>query len=152
MQHRGSVAQVHEELVHLVRQLVTGDRVDAAAPSFALHSVLSYIERNPGCRATQIADAFGVHRSTVSRQIKTCVDSDWVKAEIGPVRNGHPLTLTDAGARMLERADRSRQAEVADRVRSWPSEDVDTFAQLLRRFSATEPISDTDTSGGDPNA
>ncbi|EME22429.1 MarR family winged helix-turn-helix transcriptional regulator [Rhodococcus triatomae] len=153
MQHSASVALVHEELVHLVQQLMTGERSDVDTPTFAQHSVLSYIDRNPGCRATQIADAFGVHRSTVSRQIKSCVDSGWVSADIGPVRSGHPLTLTRDGERTLDAANRSRQAEVADRVRDWPTDDVDTFARLLHQFRSTaSPIPDNPTRGGDPNA
>ncbi|MFF0818415.1 MarR family winged helix-turn-helix transcriptional regulator [Rhodococcus sp. NPDC003318] len=151
MQH-SAVELVHEELVHLVRQLMTGERTAAGAPSFAQHSVLSFIERHQGCRATEIADAFGVHRSTVSRQIRGCVESGWVRAEPGPVRTGHPLTLTDAGRQALAEAGRHRLAEVAQRVQGWTDVDVDQLGQLLRRFRTATSHPDSDDTGGVPNA
>lgn len=150
MQHSDAVVSVHDELVHLIRQLIT--RTDSGSLTFAQHSVLSYIERNPGCRATQIAESFGVHRSTISRQIRSGVDSGWVSAEPGPVRSGNPLTLTEAGERTLADADDSRLTDVGHRVRDWRAEDVEQFAQMLHRFRVTSPVPDIDTSGGDSNA
>ncbi|WP_072845772.1 MarR family winged helix-turn-helix transcriptional regulator [Rhodococcus tukisamuensis] len=141
MQHEpaGAVAAVHEELVQLVRQLMTGDRPDEGTPTFAQHSVLAYIARNSGCRATEIADVFGVHRSTVSRQVRVCVESGWVRSESGPIRNGHPLCVTDAGASVLAEADRLRRAEVDERTRSWSDDETAEFARLLHRFRLGSP-------------
>lgn len=152
MQHRQAVTQVHEELVYLVRQLMTGDRTDDGAPTFAQHSVLSFIARRPGSRATEIADAFGVNRSTVSRQVRGCVDSGWISVEPGPVRSGHPLTLTPAGHQALEAAAEQRLAQVAGRVGEWPEADVERFGALLHRFRTQTPDLTTDNSGGEPNA
>ncbi|MFC4605904.1 MarR family winged helix-turn-helix transcriptional regulator [Rhodococcus kronopolitis] len=146
MQHElGGAAAVHEEIVHLVRELMTGDRPNEGTPTFAQHSVLSFIARNAGCRATQIADTFGVHRSTVSRQVRVCVESGWIRAESGPVRNGHPLCITDMGESVLAEADRLRRAEVEARTRSWSDDEVADFARLLHRFrlSPTAPRSTT---------
>ncbi|MDV7353238.1 MarR family transcriptional regulator [Rhodococcus oxybenzonivorans] len=128
------VVAVHDELVRLVRQLVAGDGPPAGSPTFAQHSLLSYIARNPGCRATQISESFGVHRSTVSRQLRVCIDEGWVRAEAGPLRSGHPLTLTDAGVAVLAGADARRVEEVRDRMASWSDRDIAAFADHLRRF------------------
>ncbi|WP_027502303.1 MarR family winged helix-turn-helix transcriptional regulator [Rhodococcus sp. UNC363MFTsu5.1] len=155
MQQRSTaaVAQVHEELVHLVRQLMTGERPAEGLPTFAQHSVLSYIERNPGCRATEISEAFGVHRSTVSRQLRGCVDAGWVQAEPGPIRSGHPLSLTDAGRDVLGDADRRRRDEVGERVRDWSDADIADLARMLHRFRTSTADHDTDQSiGADPRA
>ncbi|TQF65830.1 winged helix-turn-helix transcriptional regulator [Rhodococcus spelaei] len=156
MQHdrSGAVAQVHEEIVNLLRELMTGERPADGLPTFAQHSVLSYISRNPGCRATDISDAFGVHRSTVSRQLRQCVDSGWVHAEAGPVRQGHPLTLTVRGGDVLDDADRDRRAEVDARVRDWQTGDVAEFANLLHHFRSTStPVrTNTETTGDDHSA
>lgn len=137
MQHeRGGddVAAVHAELVQLARDLVAGGRDAQGGPSFAQHSVLSFVARNPGCRATDISDAFGVNRSTVSRQLRGCLDSGWVRSEIGPLRAGYPLHLTDQGAAILAAADRRRLDEVRARVDSWSPTEVAEFAGILRRF------------------
>ncbi|EKT81229.1 MULTISPECIES: MarR family winged helix-turn-helix transcriptional regulator [Rhodococcus] len=128
------VVAVHDELVRLVRQLVAGDRPPVGSPTFAQHSLLSFVARNPGCRATQISDAFGVHRSTVSRQLRGCIDEGWVHAEPGPLRSGHPLSLTDGGVAVLAGADARRVEEVRDRVASWSDGEIAAFARHLRKF------------------
>lgn len=152
MQHERSVALIHGELVHLVRQLMTDDRADSTGPTFAQHSMLSFVDRRPGCRATDIAEAFGVHRSTVSRQLRVCLERGWVSAESGPVRAGHPLNLTPRGRDVLTAADAARLAETSERTRGWSTAELDQFAGLLHRF--VEPHADTDdnNSGGEPNA
>jgi len=128
------VAAVHAELVQLARELVTGGRDIAGGPSFAQHSVLSFVARHPGCRATEISDAFGVNRSTVSRQLRGCLESGWVRTEPGAIRNGNPLHLTPEGAEMLADADRKRFDEVRARVRGWSPAEIAQFASTLRRF------------------
>lgn len=118
---------------------MTGDRPDEGTPTFAQHSVLAYIARNAGCRATEIADAFGVHRSTVSRQVRVCVESGWVRSEPGPIRSGHPLCVTAVGANVLGEADRLRRAEVEERTRSWSDDETAEFARMLHRFRLGSP-------------
>ncbi|MFC0448618.1 MarR family winged helix-turn-helix transcriptional regulator [Rhodococcus jostii] len=145
------VVAVHDELVRLVRQLVAGDRPPAGSPTFAQHSLLSFVARNPGCRATQISDAFGVHRSTVSRQLRGCVDEGWVHAEPGPLRSGHPLSLTDVGIAVLAGADARRVEEVRDRVASWSDGEIAAFARNLRKFRQGGDI-DHESIGDDPRA
>lgn len=145
------VVAVHDELVRLVRQLVAGDRPPAGSPTFAQHSLLSFVARNPGCRATQISDAFGVHRSTVSRQLRGCVDEGWVHAEPGPLRSGHPLSLTDVGIAVLAGADARRVEEVRDRVASWSDGEIAAFARDLRKFRQGGDT-DNESIGDDPRA
>ncbi|MFC9554705.1 MarR family winged helix-turn-helix transcriptional regulator [Rhodococcus sp. NPDC056960] len=145
------VVAVHDELVRLVRQLVAGDRPPAGSPTFAQHSLLSFVARNPGCRATQISDAFGVHRSTVSRQLRGCVDEGWVHAEPGPLRSGHPLSLTDVGIAVLAGADARRVEEVRDRVASWSDGEIAAFARDLRKFRQGGDT-DHESIGDDPRA
>ncbi|PTR22845.1 DNA-binding MarR family transcriptional regulator [Rhodococcus sp. OK519] len=128
------VAAVHAELVQLARELIAGGRDAQGGPSFAQHSVLSFVARNPGCRATDISDAFGVNRSTVSRQLRGCLDSGWVRSEVGPLRAGYPLHLTDQGAAVLAAADRTRLDEVRARVDTWLPTEIAQFADILRRF------------------
>ena len=152
MQQKWAVALIHDELVHLVRQLMTDDRADPLGPTFAQHSMLSFVDRRPGCRATEIAESFGVHRSTVSRQLRVCLERGWVSAESGPARAGHPLHLTSLGRDVLLAAEAARVAETAERTRDWSTAELDQFASLLHRF--IEPHADTDDNnpGGEPNA
>lgn len=68
------MVEVYDEFVHLVRFLTAGERSDDSSLSLAQHSLLGFIARNPGCRATDISEVFGVNRSTVSRQVRHCID------------------------------------------------------------------------------
>ncbi len=132
---------MHAELVQLARALVAGGRDTAGGPSFAQHSLLAYIARHPGCRATDISEAFGLNRSTVSRQLRGCVDSGWALAEPGSLRTGYPLRLTTHGVEVLAVADTRRLDEVRARLRGWSPDEIAQFANILRRFrNAEDPV------------
>ncbi|OYD71373.1 MarR family winged helix-turn-helix transcriptional regulator [Rhodococcus sp. OK302] len=152
MQHTGAKSligppAVHDELVHLTRQLMTGDRQSDDQPSIAQHSFLSFIGRNDGCRATEISDVFGVNRSTISRQVRGCIDAGWVFADPGPVRQGNPLHLTDAGRTYLDAADARRLDQVTSRLQDWSESEIAEFARALHRFR----ISTESQTNGDEN-
>ncbi|MCD2113825.1 MULTISPECIES: MarR family winged helix-turn-helix transcriptional regulator [Rhodococcus] len=130
------VARVYEEFVLLVRFLTSGARAQDNGLSLVQHSLLGFISRNPGCRATDISEVFGVHRSTVSRQLRHAVDAGWVEAGTGPARAGHPLRLTDHGATVLEGAVVRRLDDVRAGLEGWDEDELERFVDLLRRFRA----------------
>uniref|UniRef100_UPI0028DD0E14 MarR family winged helix-turn-helix transcriptional regulator n=1 Tax=uncultured Rhodococcus sp. TaxID=194249 RepID=UPI0028DD0E14 len=139
VQHDGAMAltgppAVHDELVHLTRQLMTGDRHSDDHPSIAQHSFLSFIGRNDGCKATEISEVFGVNRSTISRQVRGCIEAGWVYADPGSVRQGNPLHLTEAGRKYLDAADARRLDQVAGRLHDWTESEVADVARALHRF------------------
>ncbi|KOS53561.1 MarR family winged helix-turn-helix transcriptional regulator [Rhodococcus rhodochrous] len=143
MQHKREVAaqsaatgvsEVYDEFVYLVRHLTAGERAHDDVLSLAQHSMLGFIDRNPGCRATDISDAFSVNRSTVSRQLRSCIDAGWVQAEAGPTRLGHPLRLTARGREILARTVAGRHDEIRAALTGWDRDDIDRFVDMLRRF------------------
>ncbi|MDG3012661.1 winged helix-turn-helix transcriptional regulator [Rhodococcus sp. D2-41] len=156
MQHEvrsAAVEAVHDQLVQIVRQLVTGDRGDPDRQiSFAQQSLLAFVARNPGCRATEIAVAFAVHRSTVSRQVRGCVESGWIESGAGSVRTGYPLELTDAGRRVLDATASKDRDEVGVRLSAWSQGEVEDFARALTRFAQTTPPPTHETTGDSPHA
>lgn len=131
---QSGVLAVHDEIVRLLRQMIVDDRSAGPGPTFAQHSLLAYIASHSGCRATQVSEVFGVHRSTVSRQLRVCIDEGWVHAESGPLRSGHPLTLTEVGTAVLASTNSGRVQQVTNRLASWSREQIETFALDLRRF------------------
>jgi DNA-binding MarR family transcriptional regulator len=152
---RAGVVEVYDEFVGLVRFLTAGERSDDNSLSLAQHSLLGFIARNPGCRATDISEVFGVNRSTVSRQVRHCVDEGWLSVDSGPTRLGHPLSLTDQGHGVLAVTVTRRYGEVAAGLAGWGEDEIDTFVHLLRRFrsgvDASTPSS-TDQNDGDFSA
>ncbi|MFC9967519.1 MULTISPECIES: MarR family winged helix-turn-helix transcriptional regulator [Nocardia] len=139
MQHQSGgwspeLVAVHDALTQIVREAIAARPASEGIPSFAQRSALSYIERNPGCRATELAEAFGVHRSTVSRQLRTCVDAGWVAAGEGNSRAGYPLTLTASGRRAHRAAIEHDLMLLEERMSDWTADDITDFAHALRRF------------------
>lgn len=160
MQHQdraAAVEAVHDQLVQIVRQLVSGDRGEADRQiSFSQQSLLAFIARHPGCRATEIADAFAVHRSTVSRQVRGSVEAGWLRAGAGSIRSGYPLELTVEGRDVLDATAAKDRDEVGARLSTWSHAEVDDFARALARFAQTDtPVHDTsvhETAGESPHA
>ncbi len=149
-------SDVHAELVQLARALVVGGRDVAGGPSFAQHSLLAYIARNPGCRATDVSEEFGLNRSTVSRQLRGCIESGWVLAEPGSLRTGYPLRLTTHGTDVLAAADVRRLDEVRARLHGWSLDEIAQFANTLHRFriapAVVDRTDDTPRLGDDAHA
>ncbi|MGW0248537.1 MarR family winged helix-turn-helix transcriptional regulator [Nocardia goodfellowii] len=133
------LVEVHDALTHIVREIIAGRPAASGLPSFAQQAALSYIGRNPGCRATEIAESFGVHRSTVSRQLRACMDAGWVEAGEGSLNVGYPLTLSAAGRAVLAAATGHDLARLAERTADWTPQEFAEFARALRRFSQSAP-------------
>lgn len=125
---------VHDALTHIVREIIAGRPAAEGLPSFAQQAALSYIERNPGCRATEIAESFGVHRSTVSRQVRASIDAGWVAAGEGSLHAGYPLTLSEAGRAVLTAVAGHDLARLDERTADWTPDEIAEFARALRRF------------------
>lgn len=150
-----AAGEVYDEFVNLVRFLTAGERAHDGALSLAQHSLLGYVARHPGCRATDVSDAFGVNRSTVSRQLRSCIEAGWVAAEPGPTRLGHPLNLTDRGRTVLSDTVARRHDEVRAGLAGWGQDELDRFVHLLRRFRHgvdTTSAATTDPNDGDARA
>ncbi len=130
---------MHDALTQIVREIIAGRPAAEGLPSFAQQAALSYIGRNPGCRATEIAEAFGVHRSTVSRQLRSCADAGWVEAGEGSLHAGYPLTLSAAGRAVLAAATGHDLAQLDERTADWTPGEIADFAHALQRFRHTDP-------------
>lgn len=128
------IAAVHDELTQIVREIIAGRPAVEGIPSFTQQSTLSFIDRHPGCRATEIAEAFRVHRSTVSRQLRGCVDAGWVAAGEGTLHGGYPLTLTGSGRQALDAATGRDLTQLGERMAEWTPREIADFATALRRF------------------
>ncbi|WP_067812965.1 MarR family winged helix-turn-helix transcriptional regulator [Nocardia inohanensis] len=138
MQHQpgrsAEIAAVHDELTQIVREIIAGRPAVEGVPSFTQQSTLSFIDRHPGCKANAIAEAFGVHRSTVSRQLRGCVEAGWVAAGEGSLHGGYPLTLTAAGRRALAAAAGRDLIQLGERMADWTPREIAEFAEALKRF------------------
>ena len=105
--------------------------------TFVEYSLIRFIEATPRTRATDIAAAFALNRSTVSRQVNTLIDLGlvrYVEHDDEPGR-GRVLDLTDHGRAQLATAVEAQQTAIRDRVQGWTDDEVSAFAASLARFN-----------------
>lgn len=88
-------------------------------------------------RSSAVATAVHSDPSTVSRQVAALVRDGLVERRADP-EDGRASVLapTEAGVEVLEEQRRRLGLALGRVVRQWPSEDVDTFLDLLERFVA----------------
>lgn len=119
-QSRELAAQLHPEL------------------SMVEHSLLSFIHGEPDVRAADVVTAYGLDKSTVSRQIAELEAAGLVtRAAEQPGRRGRPLSLTRAGTQALERSADSSRRMLAAHLADWDDDDIEALAALLARFVET---------------
>lgn len=102
------------------------------------YSLLMFINSETDPRAVDVAAAYGLEKSTVSRQIGQLEAAGLVKrAGEQPGRRGHVLLLTDEGTSVLERSVASSQTTLASHMHDWNDQDLVALATLLSRFVET---------------
>ncbi len=114
--------------------------LEAAAYGLLMHVV------DGGARATDLADYFGIDKSTVGRQVRLLEQLGLLRREPddADARVLH-LVATDEGVRRLAAARRARRRRVEERLRGWDVVDVGRLARLLallqrRRRAARRPV------------
>lgn len=111
-----NVRQLYEGLAFVSRQSrELGAHLHPELPLVA-HSLLMFIGTEPGARAVDVAFAYGLDKSTVSRQI---------------------AQLEEAGMQTQRRAVRSSQITLAAHLRDWDNADLADLARLLAQFVET---------------
>lgn len=83
-----------------------------------------------------VAERLEIDPSTASRLVGHAIDAGFVsrRASAADARRAD-LQLTEGGRRVLEAADRHRNAYIAKVMRSWPESDRAEFARLLTAFA-----------------
>lgn len=133
-----SVRLLYEGLAFVSRQSrELGAYLHAELPLVA-HSLLMFIDSEPDPRAVDVAAAYGLEKSTVSRQVAQLEAAGLVR-RIGekPGRRGQVLQLTADGIETLGRARTSSQKTLAAHLRDWSDDDLAEIASLLARFVDT---------------
>ncbi|WP_018532788.1 MULTISPECIES: MarR family winged helix-turn-helix transcriptional regulator [unclassified Streptomyces] len=131
-----SVETIQRELTSFARRA----RATAARmhPELSLVSftLLSHLDEQGGCRATDLAAHYALDKSTVSRQVSALERAGLVLRRVDPddhrVQVLHP---TEAGAEILRQVTVSRRQIFGERLADWPEEDLARFAAYLVRYN-----------------
>ncbi len=132
------ISKLYDGLTFISRQSrELGSQLHPEMPLVA-HSLLSFVAAEPEPRAVDIALAYGLDKSTVSRQLGQLEAAGLLsRGEETPGRRGHVLKLTPAGAQALERAAQSSRKTLAMHLVQWQDHDIATLATLLAQFVET---------------
>lgn len=132
--------RVERELTFLLRQAQKVHLHDAAGPRLldrSAYTMLGHLHDQGPSRPTDLADAFRLDLSTVSRQVATLQAAGLVRRHQDPAdRRAFLLATTPAGADALRRTRAHRRQRLREVLASWPETDVDLLADLLERFNA----------------
>jgi len=131
------IEQLFDELMTLSRNHVARVRRATGPLSFVEHSLLTFIRDTPGCRATDIAQAHGLNRSTVSRQVAELVEAEVAEYAPGTGRagRGQVLQLTDRGWAALGQSVAFHRPAAMKRLTEWTFDEIEQFRRLLNKYN-----------------
>ena len=113
-------------------------RVTAGGPSLdrALYPVLARVADEGPMRLSELADALGVQRSTVSRQIAELERAGLVERHVDPSDGrASMLLVTKRGAADLARLRARWRTLLGEITSDWPAKDVARLGDLLGRLA-----------------
>ena len=132
---RSAGADILRALIVISRRGVADARVADLSLSMTDQSILGYIVDHPGSRSTDIAQAFRLNRSTVSRQLTGLIELGVVCEKTDASGRGRPLELTDSGWAAYNEAIAILQGVVDEHLDGWTDAEVTRFAHDLQRFN-----------------
>lgn len=107
--------------------------VDAAG-----YAVLLAIARAAPLRLVELAEEFGLDKSTMSRQVSALLRLGLVRRNPDPLDGrAFLLELSEEGRRRLDALSRARHEEWSERLEAWSTDDIATLADGLTRLAAT---------------
>lgn len=136
---------VEYELVRLLRrsrvrgmQLVTQVHPGLDYASYLLLVAIgeTTVPDRAGVRGSELADSFGVHKSTISRGLSTLEGLGLVERVPDPTDGRARLVALSADAAVkMEQVRKQRHERLATAIESWDGDDLGVLARLLERLN-----------------
>ncbi|MFT4135860.1 MarR family winged helix-turn-helix transcriptional regulator [Microbacterium sp.] len=100
------------------------------------YKVFTTIARRSGCTLSALADELGIDKGQLSRAVTELEGLGLVSRTPAPDdRRAQLLSPTAHGSARLEAARGARRRAMADRLSTWPVEDIRDLSRLLRALS-----------------
>lgn len=130
-----AVKDLYQGLATLMRRRAELSAEFHPGLSLTAFTMLTQIQAAPGTRACDLADLYGLDKSTVSRQINELQAAGLITREgERPGGRGYPLVLTDEGQRQLEQEAERAQQRLAETLAAWKERDITAFTVMIERF------------------
>jgi len=131
---------IEAEVGILVRRVkrVMADRAREVHPDLhpITYFILSHLAQHGALRAADLADAFGMDKGGVSRQVQALVDLGLVERH--PAADDRRAILLDVsaeGRRRLEAMFRARSNRFDERLSTWSDEELSAFGAQLAAYN-----------------
>ncbi|WP_341719531.1 MarR family transcriptional regulator [Micromonospora sp. FIMYZ51] len=135
-----SLRAVEHELAALLRRgrAISWEIASEVHPNLEpnAYGLLLWLRRSGSIRLTDLAARLGVGKGTLSRQIHSLETLGLVRRDPDPSdRRAAQLSLTEEGQRRFDAARASRLGQIRRTLESWPAQDIEDLARLMRRFN-----------------
>lgn len=131
---------IEAEVASLLRRVkrVVGDRARLVHPELSpiTYFMLVHVMGAGPLRAADLAEAFGMDKGGVSRQVQHLDDIGLLERRPDPDdRRAQLLAATPDAVRRVEAVNRKRSARFDERLGDWSDADLATFGAMLRRYN-----------------
>ena len=131
---------IETEVGTLIRRVkrVMGERAREIHPDLhpITYFILSHLAMHGPLRGADLADAFGMDKGGVSRQVQTLVDLGLVERQPNPEdRRAILLDATEEGRERLRTVARNRSDRFDQRLAHWSDTELSTFARQLASYN-----------------
>lgn len=131
---------IEAEVGTLIRRVkrVMGERAREVHPELhpMTYFMLTHLATHGPLRGADLADAFGMDKGGVSRQVQSLVDLGLVERKPAPEdRRAILLDATDEGRERLDVMSRSRRDRFDGRLAEWTDEELSSFAAQLSAYN-----------------
>ncbi|MFE0101925.1 MarR family winged helix-turn-helix transcriptional regulator [Streptomyces sp. NPDC059009] len=133
-----------DESIEIIQREMTAFARRARATAARMHpelslvsfTLLSHLEYQGGCRATDLAAHYTLDKSTISRQVGALEKAGLVERRLDPTDHRvHVLHLTGRGIEVLGQVTAARRVAFRERLADWGGPDLERFAEYLLRYN-----------------
>jgi len=136
------VRSVEAEVVALLRRArrAYGDRARLVDPALGPlgYQLLTQVREQEGCSQTHVAEALGMDKGAVSRQVQQLSDLGLVEKTADPSdRRACIVRLSPEGERRMHTLELERRTAYVARFDEWTVEELTVLAEQLAKYNRT---------------
>ena len=134
----GGLEQEVSVMIRRIRRVI-GERARSVHPDLQSSSylMLTWLNQHGAQRASAMADAFGIDKGAISRQVQHLLDLGLVDRTPDPDDGRATLVSVSADASIrIGEVNDDRRRWLDDRLVDWPDSDLSEFVRMLSSYNA----------------
>ena len=134
----GGLEQEVGVMIRRIRRVI-GERARSVHPDLQSSSylMLTWLNQHGAQRASAMADAFGIDKGAISRQVQHLLDLGLVDRSPDPDDGRATLVSVSADASIrIGEVNDDRRRWLDDRLGDWPESDLSEFVRMLSSYNA----------------